>query len=67
MAPSAIHSVSSRVDSLDGLFTGRDVATFISRAVAAMRRASGMECDIGFWHSTCFLLRIAAMEIGACQ
>ena len=39
MAPSAIHAAISRVDSLDGLFTGSDVATFISRAVCghAMR------------------------------
>ena len=32
-----------------------------------MRLASAIECAIGFWHNTCLPLRMAAIEIGACQ
>ncbi len=48
MAPSAIQSAISRVDSLEGLLTGSEVATFISRATCAMRRASPMVWVMGF-------------------
>ena len=67
MAPSAIHSEMTRVDSVEGLLTVTAAATFISRATWATRRASAIECVIGFWHSTCFRLFMAAMEMGACQ
>ena len=67
IAPSAIHSERSFVGSLDGLFTVSEVATFISRAIWAMRCASAIECAIGFCPSTCLCLRIDASAIGACQ
>ena len=67
MAPSAIQAANRCVDSLDGLFTGSPVATFISRATCAMRRASPMEWAMGFWQSTCLCWRMAAMEMVACQ
>src|SRR5436190_523599 len=67
IAPSAIHDEMRWVASLDGLFTGSPVATFVSRATCAMRRASPIECAMGFWQSTAFFLRIAAIEMVACQ
>src|SRR6185437_11257009 len=48
IAPSAIHSEINRVLSDDGLFTVIELATFISRAVAATRRASAILWVIGF-------------------
>ena len=57
----------SLVFSVEGLLTGSPVATLVSRAAAAIRRASPIECAIGFWHNTAFLLRIAAIAMAACQ
>src|SRR5438309_11595534 len=48
IAQSAIQEEIRRVLSGDGLFTGSDPVTFISRAVSAILRASAMVCVIGF-------------------
>ena len=48
MAPAQIHSQSSRVASDAWLPTATCVATRVSRATSAIRRASKTECAIGF-------------------
>src|SRR5690242_18112772 len=57
IAPSLIQEAIRRVLSIDGLLTGRPVATPVSRATAAIRRASPIEWAIGFWQRTAFFLR----------